>query len=208
MARARRDDSRRKHRSRPTPRWLTQKTDLDAVARNRVMLVLSVLSGEKPVTTAIEEASISRGFYYQLETKALNAMLLALAPGADGDSSPDATGLHARITALEAQVAKAEAAQRRAERLLFLQRKLTSPGTVKTHRGRPAMKTTPSTPAGRRSWRSSTATNSTKKPPSSKKSVTMGASPATTSIPTPTGATAGPSAGSESSRASTPRATI
>lgn len=53
-----------------TPRWLVKRTDLDAVARNRVMMVLAVLSGEKPVTTAVEEAGISRGFYYQLDQSA------------------------------------------------------------------------------------------------------------------------------------------
>ncbi len=63
MARRPPSASPRKQRSRPTPRWLTKQPDLDAVARNRVLLVLSVLSGEKPVTTAIEEFQISRGFY-------------------------------------------------------------------------------------------------------------------------------------------------
>ena len=153
--------SQRKRRSRPTPRWLVKKSDLDAVARNRVILVLSVLSGEKPVTTAIEEAGISRGFYYQLETKALNAMLLSLAPGADGDASPDATGLHHRIKQLEEKLERAEAAQRRAERLLFVQRKLTGSGIVKTHRGRPPKTATSSVPGGRKGWRSSTKTSST-----------------------------------------------
>jgi hypothetical protein len=82
MARAQRAPSHpRKHRSRPVPRWLSKPSDLDLVARNRVLLVLSVLSGEKPVTDAIADTGISRGFYYQLEAKALNAMLLALAPG-------------------------------------------------------------------------------------------------------------------------------
>ena len=33
--------------------------------------MLSVLSGEKPVTDAITEAGISRQLYYQLEEKAL-----------------------------------------------------------------------------------------------------------------------------------------
>ncbi len=37
-------------------------------------------------------------------------------------------------------------------RLLFVQRKLTSSGPVKTHRGRPSTKPTRSTPTGRRSW--------------------------------------------------------
>ena len=150
----------RSPRSRPTPRWLTTKTDLDSIARNRVLLVLSVLSGEKPVTTAIADCGISRGFYYQLETKALNAMLLALAPGGDGDSSPDAAGLHHRIKQLEEQLAKAEAAQRRADRMLLMQRKL-GVGPVKTHRGRPATSKTSSTPGGPRSWRSSMTTKPT-----------------------------------------------
>lgn len=186
MPRGQLADSQRKPRTRPTPRWLVKKSDLDAVARNRVLLVLSVLSGEKPVTSAIQEAGISRGFYYQLETKAINAMLLALAPGSDGDASTGATSLHQRIKHLEEKLTRAEAAQRRAERLLFVQRKLTSSVPVKTgRRGRPP-KTIGSTPTGRRSWRSSTTTNvstrSTKpstKPPAS--------SPSTTSIPTPAG---------------------
>ena len=200
MERTPRTDSQRARRSRPTPRWLTTKTDLDLVARNRVMLVLSVLSGEKPVTTAIEEAGISRGFYYQLETKALNAMLLALAPGADGEPSPDATGLHARIRQLEEKLAKAEAAGRRAERLLFVQRKLTSSGPVKTHRGHPAKTTTPSTRGGPRSWRSSTKTKPRAKSSSS-------ATQPTASTPSSDGASAAPSAGNENSRAPTLRVT-
>lgn len=200
MPRAPRATSSRKRRSRPTPRWLTKSSDLDAVARNRVLLVLSVLSGEKPVTSAIEDAGISRGFYYQLETKALNAMLLALAPGADSDASPNAAGLHQRIKQLEDKLAKAEAAQRRAERMLFVQRKLTSSGPVKTHRGRPAKTTTPSTRGGPRSWRSST-----KMKPRAKSS--SSATPPTASTPISDGASAAPSAGNENSRAPTPRVT-
>jgi hypothetical protein len=173
MTRAPRIDSKLKAtRSRPTPRWLTKKVDLDAVARNRVLMVLAVLSGAKPVTAAIVEAGISRGFYYQLETKAINAMLLALAPGSDGDASPDATGLHHRIKELEARVARAEQDKRRAERLLYVQQKVMGPRPVKTARGRPS-KTTSSTKAGRNGWRSST--KPTQKPPT----------PATKSAPTP-----------------------
>lgn len=190
MARAQPGASRRR-RSRPTPKWLVAtKSDLDAVARNRVLLVLSVLSGEKPVTSAIEEAGISRGFYYQLETKALNAMLLALAPGSDSDASPDATGLHHRIKQLEEKLAKAEAAQRRAERMLFVQRKLSSPGPVKTHRGRPAKTTTRSTPGGRKSWRSSMTTSSRSKPTKPIATLTPKSAPAST--PTPDGTNAVP----------------
>lgn len=184
--------SQRKRRSRPTPRWLTNKTDLDEVARNRVMLVLSVLSGEKPVSTAIEESGISRGLYYQLETKALNAMLLALAPGADGDSSPDATGLHHRIKELEDKVTRAEQAQRRAERLLFVHRKMSS-GPVKTQRGRPPKTTTSSTPTGRSGWRSSMTTkpsSRTTSKPTANPTTKPASSPA--SIPTPAGTNAAP----------------
>lgn len=187
MARRASGATQRKQRSRPTPKWLTKKPDLDAVARNRVLLVLSVLSGEKPVTTAIDESGISRGFYYQLETKALNAMLLALAPGADGDPSPDAAGLHHRIKALEAKLQRAEQAQRRAERLLFMQRKMMSAGPVKTHRGRPPKTTTSSTPAGRRSWRSSMTTRSSNKPAKTTASPTN-----PPSIPTPGGTNEAP----------------
>jgi len=184
MPRAPRTDSRTKAtRSRPTPRWLTKKTDLDAVARNRVLMVLSVLSGAKPVTTAIAEAGISRGFYYQLETKAINAMLLALAPGSDGDSSPDAMGLHHRIKELEAKVARAEQDKRRAERLLYVQQKLIA-GPVKTGRGRPPKRTS-STKAGRSGWRSSMIpTTRTPVTKASRKPVSE-PTPATSSTPTP-----------------------
>lgn len=184
MPRVQRTDSQPKAtRSRRTPRWLTRKTDLDAVARNRVMMVLAVLSGAKPVTTAIGEAGISRGFYYQLETKAINAMLLALAPGSDGASSPDATGLHQRIRDLEAKVERAEQDKRRAERLLHMQQKVMGSGPVKTARGRPA-KTTSSTKAGRTGWRSSTSPTraSSARPPRKPRSEPT---PATSSTPTP-----------------------
>jgi hypothetical protein len=143
MARTHRSESkertgRKKRRARPTPRWLMKQADLDGIARARVLMVLSVLSGEKPVTTAIEELGISRGFYYQLETKALNAMLLSLAPGSDGSAAPDATGTSRRITELEEKVSRLEQEKRRAERLLLLTRKALPPSAVKIPgKGRP-----------------------------------------------------------------------
>jgi hypothetical protein len=165
---------------------LVKAPDLDAIARSRVLMVLSVLSGEKPVTSAIDEAGISRGLYYQLETKALNAMLLALAPGADSEASPDATGLHQRIKDLEAKVSRAEQAQRRAERMLYVQRKMMGHGPVKTNRGPRPKKTTSSKPTGRRSWRSSTTPSATStKPPSTTRSTKPPASAPST--PTPDG---------------------
>lgn len=185
MPRGPRTDSQpRATRSRQTPRWLTKKTDLDAVARNRVMMVLAVLSGAKPVTAAIAEAGISRGFYYQLETKAINAMLLALAPGSDGDSSPDATGLHQRIRELEGKVARAEQDKRRAERLLHLQQKVMGTGPVKTARGR-RPKPTVSTRRGRSGWRSSTVPTPKAATPRRPQRPTSEPTPATSSTPTP-----------------------
>ena len=204
---------RRRRRSHTTPKWLTDKADLDEVARNRVLMFLSVISGEKTVTTAIEESGISRNLYYQLETKALNAMLLALAPGADGDPSTDAAGFRHRISELEAKLQRTEQGQRRAERLLHMHRKLT-PGPMKMRRrGRPPKNPTSSTRAGRKGWRSSTTTIADRKPrkprtPKSTSSSTK-ASPTTTksvaaSTPTPAGANADPRSGSENSLAPTP----
>lgn len=129
-------DSRRRNRPRPTPTWLKEQQELDEVAKRRVLLVLSVLSGETPVTDAIREAGISRGLYYQLETKALNAMLMALSPGSDGiGSSAEAASLPRRIADLEEKLKKAEQEKRRAERLLFLTRKVVKPGPAKLGNG-------------------------------------------------------------------------
>jgi len=130
---------RRALRPRPIPRWLTGREDLDQIAQRRCLLVLSVLSGEKPVTAAITELGISRPLYYQLETKAIVAMLTALAPGANSSASPsDATPAH-QVAVLEEKIAELEQDKRRLERLLFLTRKVlpTGPVAVPSKRGRP-----------------------------------------------------------------------
>src|SRR5262245_41158938 len=49
----------RRHRARPTPSWLLEQQDLDEIARRRCLMVLSVLSGETPVTDAITSSNIS-----------------------------------------------------------------------------------------------------------------------------------------------------
>lgn len=196
---------RRRRRTRLTPSWLTDKPDLDEVARNRVLMFLSIISGEKTVTTAIEETGISRNLYYQLETKALNAMLLALAPGAEGDPSTDAAGFRTRISELELKLQQAEQAQRRAERLLHLHRKMTPTGPLKSRRGRPPKTPTSSTPAGRKGWRSSTTAIVTKKPRKQRMPRTTSSSTRTPapSTPMPAGASADPRGGSENSPAPT-----
>jgi hypothetical protein len=122
--------SRRRLRPRPMPRWLTGRQDLDEMAQRRCLLVLSVLSGEKPVTTAISELGISRPLYYQLENKALLAMLAALAPGATAMTSPDQATPAARVAELEDKVLRLEQDKRRLERLLFLTRKVVPPGPM------------------------------------------------------------------------------
>jgi hypothetical protein len=155
----------RKHRSRPVPKWIKEKQELDEMARRRCLLILSVLSGEKPVSDAIAESGLSRNTYYQLEEKALDAMLSALGPKPPGRKADQS----AEIAALEAKVMRLEEEKRRTERLLLLTRKvvrtgrLTLPGA-----GRPR-----STTAGAKRSNGSSTTSP---------------SPASPSTPTPAGA--------------------
>lgn len=116
---------RRKGRSRPVPRWLKTSSELDAIARSRCLLMLSVLSGETPVTEAIAQAKISRATYYKMETRALQAMLAVLNPlaRAASDGSADLSLAGARIGELEGKVKVLERDKRRSERLLLLTRK-------------------------------------------------------------------------------------
>jgi hypothetical protein len=90
-------------------------------------MVLSVLSGEKPVTDAITEAGISRATYYHLETRALSAMLRALGPGAE---ETDEGSPQRQVAKLEKKVKLLEQGKRRAERLLLMTRRVMGP--VKT----------------------------------------------------------------------------
>ncbi|HTD57752.1 MAG TPA: hypothetical protein VK672_02555 [Solirubrobacteraceae bacterium] len=123
-----------RRRARPTPGWLLERKDLDDIARRRCLMVLSVLSGERAVTDVIEEAQIARGTYYQLEERALKAMLGALMPGGEQAASESPA---ARIAQLEAKVATLEREKRRGERLLLLTRKVVKAGSMKSRAGRP-----------------------------------------------------------------------
>lgn len=110
-------------------------------------MVLDVLSGARPVTDVIEAAGISRGTYYQLETRAITAMLRALgpAPQVEENGAPSSR----RIGELEEKVKTLEQGRRRTERLLLLTRKVVKGGvTLKSKR-------TASTGAGRSPLRSS-----------------------------------------------------
>lgn len=142
---------RRKRRRRPSPSWL-KNPQFDAVARARCLMLLSVLSGEKPVTDAIQEARISRGTYYQLENRALNAMLAALNPQGPSalQMTPDLSAAQTRIAQLEAQVQRLEQDRRRTQRLLFLTRKSVRAPVASRRRGRPPKNAPPgSTRRGR-----------------------------------------------------------
>jgi len=132
-------EGRRRHRPRPTPTWLLEQQDMDDIARRRCLMVLSVLSGETPVTDAIASTDISRQMYYQLEERALKAMMRALTPGLESQpvSGQDPAALR-RVTELEARVKQLEQEKRRAERLLLVTRKVVKAGPMKTGlRGRP-----------------------------------------------------------------------
>ena len=80
-------------------------------------MILSVLSGEKSVEDASREADIIPALYYQLEKKALSALLAALVPGATRDGSPAPA-----MKQMETRIRDLETTKRRLERLLFLTR--------------------------------------------------------------------------------------
>jgi hypothetical protein len=102
-------------------------------------MVLSVLSGETPVSDAILQANISRQTYYHMETKALRAMLVALNPLASSSESgaPDLSAATTRIEHLQEQVKRLEQEKRRSQRLLFLTRKSIRSPVTTGRRGRP-----------------------------------------------------------------------
>jgi hypothetical protein len=131
-------EGKRKHRARPTPRWLLDKQGLDEIAQRRCLLVLEVLSGARPVTDVLAEAQLSRGTYYKLEERALGAMLRALSPaaGADGTDGQALAAALARTAELEAKLRQTEKEKRRADKLAFLTRKLVKAGPLTTGVGR------------------------------------------------------------------------
>jgi hypothetical protein len=158
-------EARRKHRARPTPRWLLQRQELDEVAKRRCLMVLEVLSGAKPVTDVIGEGQMSRATYYKLEERALGAMLRALSPtaGTDGTDGQSLAAALARVQELEEKLAKAEREGRRSQKLFVLTRKLVKAGPLTTGSGRPpGSRNRPrSTPSGPKPSTSSTRVETT-----------------------------------------------
>jgi len=121
----------RRGRPRPMPRWLRDAAEVDAVAKARCLLLLDVLSGRVTVTEALGQARLARPTYYQLEQRALEAMLQALTPGAESAGSRDRLAMARRVAQLESQVQRLEQARRRAERLLVLTRKVLPLGNAR-----------------------------------------------------------------------------
>jgi hypothetical protein len=117
---------------------LTADNDHDEIAKRRVLMLLSVLSGERAVTEVIAEHRISRPTYYQQETKALQAMLEALTPGRSGPKGPSKVDeLTKRVEQMQAKLEAAQRKERRTQRLLHLTRKMVKPGSVTTGKKRP-----------------------------------------------------------------------
>lgn len=163
--------SKRRRRPRPTPKWLKAPAadGPESVAQRRCLLVLSVLSGEQPVTDAIETTGVSRQLYYQLEERALKAMMRALLPSSEGREEVE-TSLTGQVQSLQARVTQLETEKRRAERLLFLTRKLVRPGPVKVGNG--GRRARASAAAGRSASRPARPTKVEPSPPPPDTSVT------------------------------------
>ena len=141
-------DKRRQRRPRGTPRSLAS-TEHDDIAKRRLLMMLDVLSGRTPVTDAIERTKISRNTYYQLESKALNAMLEALTPSERGPGPrPDPSK---KVEALEQKIERLETENRRLERLIALTDRYLKPGSVTTTAGRKRKATRSAKPTGRAS---------------------------------------------------------
>lgn len=159
-------DRRREQRSRGMPRWLSGREDLDQVAQRRTMMILSVLSGHTPVTTAISEHGISRPLYYQLETKGLIGMMKALIPGANASASPDEATPMRQVADLEDKITRLEQEKRRLERLLLLAKKLVPAGPIAMPERRGRKPGRRSTSGGPGPSRSSTKSTTSASPPS------------------------------------------
>ena len=162
---------RRQKRARK-PSMLMAK-DLDEIAQRRCLMILSVLSGEKSVDEATSEVQLAPAAYYQLETKALKAMLVAMTPGVSSLAEPTTL-----MKQLEEKVATLERENRRMTRLLMLTRQMVKPGPMSTgQKGRVRLRSTES---------GSTPSRSSKR--STKKKVAQ--THQETSTPTPAGAAA------------------
>ena len=120
------------------PRYLKSPQAQAAMAHGRCLMMLAVLSGQKTVTQAIEEAKISRALYYQLELRALKGMMRALDPRPEGARSEwqELRQARRRVKTLSAQLRYLTQRKRSVERLLRMVMK-SSRTPLSLGRGRP-----------------------------------------------------------------------
>ncbi len=93
----------------------------DEVSKKRVWTLMQVLSGQMGVTEAAKAAQITINRYYQLEQKALSAMLQALSPTAGRRKSVQS------IQKLEKKSEELERENARQRQLLRMARRLWGP---------------------------------------------------------------------------------
>lgn len=108
-------------------------------ARQVAVAVLDALSGEVGVTEAAESLGISLSRYYQLETKALQGMLVALEPRGRGPQmtpEKEIKTLRAEKQALEKELRRQQTLLRAAHRTVGLSGRRKAAGSSK-RRGRP-----------------------------------------------------------------------
>jgi hypothetical protein len=120
------------------PKWLLNPSEAQAIAHGRCLMVLSVLSGQRTVSQAIEEQKICRTLYYQLEGRALKGMVRALNP-ARSESTNERRELRraqARLRQLNARLTLMTQRKRSVERLLALVMKANRVSISTARRGR------------------------------------------------------------------------
>ncbi len=93
----------------------------DEASKKRVWTVLQVLSGQMGISEAAKAAQISPNRYYQLEQKAVHAMLLAMSP-TQGRGQP-----MQRLQKMEKRSVALEQENARQKQLLRMARKLWGP---------------------------------------------------------------------------------
>ena len=127
------------HRHQPyLPKGLKSPEQTQSLAHERCLMILSVLSGHRSVSEAVTAGKLSRALYYQLEDKAVRAMMRSLDPLAKTSSTgaKELSDAYARIRALSTQLKLLTQRKRAAERLLRLVLK-SNRAPVRMPRGRP-----------------------------------------------------------------------
>jgi hypothetical protein len=133
--------TKRRYRRRKSylPQALKGTHDAQSAAHHRCLLILSVLSGQRTVVETLAEGKLTRAQYYQLEDRAVQAMMRSLDPMANeaSDTQRELRRARAQIQALSMQVRFLTQRKRSAERLLRLVLKSSRVPLEPRRRGRP-----------------------------------------------------------------------